>query len=260
MRGCHLGDRAGVNRGTPALPADLREVRRRATIRGVQPDVLAELRRTSLFAGARDEQLRPLGERTFTRRLAAGQILFTQGEPSEHLYVVRSGRIRIVVTSPRGDELTLTVLGPGDSFGELSVIDGSPRSATAEALEPVELLAVGAVEARQVLEREPAILLAAAAELAAMVRRLTGNAGDLVFLDLPRRLAKLLLTEAATGPDGRLRTQLGMSQSGLAARLGVTRQSLNRALSGLTRRGWIHTEGAVVVVHDAGALRRFADS
>src|SRR3954468_19523094 len=226
----------------------------------MQPDVLAELRRTSLFASARDDQLRQLADRAYIRRLAAGQILFTEGEPSEHLYVLRSGRVRIVVTSPHGDELTLTVLGPGDTLGELSVIDGSPRSAAAEALEPVELLAVGAAEARQVLEREPAILLAAAAELAAMVRRLTGNAGDLVFLDLPRRLAKLLLSEATPGPDERLRTELGMSQSGLAARLGVTRQSLNRALSGLTRRGWIAAEGPVVVVLDAGALRRFADS
>src|SRR3954452_21945830 len=140
----------------------------------MQPDVLAELRRTSLFASARDDQLRQLADRAYTRRLAAGQILFTEGEPSEHVYVRRSGRVRIVVTSPHGDELTLTVLGPGDTFGELSVIDGSPRSAAAEALEPVELLAAGAAEARHVLEREPPILLAAAAELAAMVRRLTG--------------------------------------------------------------------------------------
>jgi CRP/FNR family cyclic AMP-dependent transcriptional regulator len=223
-------------------------------------EVLAELRRTSLFAAADDVALRPLADRAFRRRLAAGQILFTEGEPSDHIYVVRSGRLRIVVTSPHGDELTLSVLGPGDTFGELSVLDGLPRSATAEALEPVELLAVGAAEARQLLGREPAILLAAAAELAAMVRRLTGNAGDLVFLDLPRRLAKLLLAEAAPGPDGRLRTTPGMSQSGLAARLGVTRQSLNRALAGLTRHGWIAAEGPDVVLLDAGALRRFSES
>jgi CRP-like cAMP-binding protein len=225
-----------------------------------QADVLAELRRTALFAGARDDQLRPLVDHAFTRRLAAGQILFTEGEPSDHVYVVRSGRVRIVVSSPHGDELTLSVLGPGDTFGELSVIDGGPRSATAEALGAVELLAVGAAEARQVLEREPVLLLAAAQELAATVRRLTGNAGDLVFLDLPRRLAKLLLGEATPGKNGRPRAMIGMSQSGLAARLGVTRQSLNRALTGLVRRGWIATEGADVVLLDPAALRRFADS
>lgn len=222
--------------------------------------MLAELRRTSLFSAAGDDALRPLAGHAFRRRLAAGQILFTEGEPSEHLFVVRSGRIRIVVSSPHGDELTLSVLGPGDTFGELSVIDGGARSATAEALDAVELLAVGAAEARQLLEREPALLLAVAAELAASVRRLTGNAGDLVFLDLPRRLAKLLLGEAAPGPDGRPRAAIGMSQSGLAARLGVARQSLNRALTGLVRRGWIATEGADVILLDPSALRRFAES
>jgi len=223
-------------------------------------DVLAELRRTSLFAAATEQQLRPLADHAYTRRLAAGQILFTEGEPSEHLYVVRSGRIRIVVSSAHGDELTLSVLGPGDTFGELSVIDGRPRSATAEALDAVELVAVGAAEARQVLEREPALLLAVAAELAATVRRLTGSAGDLVFLDLPRRLAKLLLGEASPGADGRSRAAIGMSQSGLAARLGVTRQSLNRALTGLVRRGWIAPDGADVVLLDPAALRRFSES
>jgi CRP/FNR family transcriptional regulator, cyclic AMP receptor protein len=223
-------------------------------------DVLAELRRTSLFAAAQDTELRPLADRAYTRRLAAGQILFTEGEPSEHLYVVRSGRIRIAVSSPHGDELTLSVLVPGDTFGELSVIDGRPRSATAEALDAVELLAVGAAEARQVLERNPALLLAVAAELAGTVRRLTGNAGDLVFLDLPRRLAKLLLAEATPAAGGRPRAAIGMSQSGLAARLGVTRQSLNRALAGLVRRGWIGHDGPDVVLLDPDALRRFAES
>jgi CRP/FNR family transcriptional regulator, cyclic AMP receptor protein len=225
-----------------------------------QAEVLAELRRTSLFGGASDEQLRPLADRAYTRRLAAGQVLFTEGEPSEHLYVVRSGRIRIGVRSPHGDHLILSVLGPGDTFGELSVIDGGVRSATAEAVEAVELLALGAAEARQVLERHPALLMSVAEELAATVRRLTGSAGDLVFLDLPRRLAKLLLGEATRGADGRFRAPLGMSQSGVAARLGVTRQSLNRALVGLVRRGWVATEGADVVLLDPGALRRFTDS
>jgi CRP-like cAMP-binding protein len=103
------------------------------------------------------------------------------------------------------------------------------------------------------------LLLAVAAELAAMVRRLTGGTADLVFLDLPRRLAKLLLAEARREPTGLLRVELGMSQSGLAARLGVTRQSLNRALGGLVRRGWIRPEDGGYVLRDPAALRRFAD-
>jgi len=81
-----------------------------------------------------------------------------------------------------------------------------------------------------------------------------------VFLDLPRRLAKLLIGEASAGADGTLRVDPGMSQRGLAARLGVTRQTLNRALSGLTRRGWVEAQGSQFVLRDPDALRRFADS
>lgn len=223
-------------------------------------DAVHDLRRATFFAAAEEHRLQGLAERSFPRRLRDGQILFTEGEPSEHLFVVRSGRIRIVARSPRGDELVLSVLGPGEVLGELSVIDQGPRSATAEALGDVELLAVAAADVRALLEAQPALLLAAAAELAGTVRRLTGSAADLVFLDLPRRLAKLLLGEASAGPDGTLRVDPGMSQSGLAARLGVTRQTLNRALSGLTRRGWVEAQGAHFVLRDPDALRRFADS
>jgi CRP-like cAMP-binding protein len=223
-------------------------------------DAVSDLRRATFFAAAGEAPLRGLAERSFARRLRDGQILFTEGEPSDHLFVVRSGRIRIVARSPRGDELVLSVLGPGEVLGELSVIDQGPRSATAEALGEVELLAVAAADVRALLEREPALLMAAAAELAGTVRRLTGSAADLVFLDLPRRLAKLLVSEAAVGADGVHRVHPGMSQSGLAARLGVTRQTLNRALSGLTRRGWVEAQGPQFVLRDPDALRRFADS
>lgn len=102
--------------------------------------------------------------------------------------------------------------------------------------------------------------MAAAAELAATVRRLTGSASDLVFLDLPRRLAKLLLTEAVPGPDGTLRVEVGMSQTGLAARLGVTRQTLNRALAALVRHGWVEQLEGRYVLRDPDALTRFTGS
>lgn len=223
-------------------------------------EAIVDLRRATVFGGADDAVLRGLAERAFRRRLRDGQILFTEGEPSDHLFVIRSGRVRIVARSPQGGELVLAVLTPGDVIGELSVIDEGPRSATAEALGDVELLAVAAGDVRTLLERQPALLMAAATELAATVRRLTGSASDLVFLDLARRLAKLLLAEARPGPDGALSMDTGMSQTGLAARLGVTRQTLNRALTGLIRRGWIEARGTEFVLRQPDALSRFADS
>lgn len=225
-----------------------------------ETEVVEELRRSSLFAGASDARLRALAATAFVRRLRDGQILFTVGEPSDHLFQVRSGRVRILVSSPDGGELTLSVRSAGETVGELSVIDARPRSAAAEAIGETALLAVPAAAVRTLLEHEPAVLMAAATGLATRVRRLTGSTSDLVFLDLPRRLAKLLLAEALPGPDGRLRVRPGMSQSGLAARLGVTRQTLNRALGSLVRHGWLETHGAEFTLADPEALRRFAGS
>jgi CRP-like cAMP-binding protein len=221
---------------------------------------VAALRQTELFASADPERLARLAGRAFVRRFAPGQVVFTEGEPSDHLYVVRTGRVRVLVHSSHGDELTLSVLGPGDTMGELSIIDGAARSASAEAVAATELLTLPAADVRAAFEADPALLLAVAGELAAIVRRLTGGAADLVFLDLPRRLAKLIVAESHETRAGAIRVELGMSQSGLAARLGVTRQSLNRALSGLTRRGWLSSADGGYVVHDLAALRRFADS
>lgn len=96
--------------------------------------------------------------------------------------------------------------------------------------------------------------MAWAQDLALTVRRLTGSAADLVFLDLPRRLAKLLIGA------GDAEVELGLSQSELAARLGVARQSVNRALAGLTRRGWIEVDRSTVRLRDRAALTRFAES
>ena len=223
-------------------------------------DLVADLRRTTLFASVEPATLEAIAARAFFRRFAPGQVICTEGEPSDHLYVVRDGRVRVLRHSGHGDQVTLTVLGPGDTLGELSLIDGRPRSASVEALTAVRLVLLPAADVLAVLRADPDLLLAVAAQLAATVRRLTGGTADLVFLDLPRRLAKLLLAEAREDTGERLRVDLGMSQSGLADRLGVTRQSLNRALAGLARRGWITADAGGFAIPDPAALRQFAAS
>jgi CRP/FNR family transcriptional regulator, cyclic AMP receptor protein len=223
-------------------------------------DLAEELGRLTLFRELPAAALEQLAAHAFVRRLARGQILFTEGEPTQHLFVVRSGRLRVVVSSARGEELVLAVLNAGDALGEISVLDGQPRSAGVEALEATELLAVPAGDVRQILVENPAALMAVAVQLAGSVRRLTDSAADLVFLDVPRRLAKLLFSEAVAQPDGTAVCELSMSQSGVAARLGATRQSLNKALAELARRTWITVDGTRVHIVDVAALRRFAES
>ena len=223
-------------------------------------DIGSELGRLELFHGLDSSALDALAERAHARKLARGQILFTQDEPTGHLFVVRSGRLRVLVSSPHGDDLVLTVLEAGDSFGEVSVLTGEPRSATVDALEDTELIAVPAEVVRQALVDNPVALLTLVSRLSATVRRVTDTAADLVFLDVPRRLAKLLVGEAVVQADGSTLCDLNMSQSGVAARLGATRQSLNRALGEFARRAWITVDGTSVRLDDADALRRFAES
>lgn len=216
-------------------------------------DAVGALRSVPLFAAAAADDVERLADAAFPRRLAKGQVLFTEGERSEHLYVLSSGRLKVLVSSPRGDELVLTVLVPGDALGELSVLDGADRSASAVALDDVTLWCVPASAVRELLRRSPAAALAVAEELAARVRQLTGTAADLVFLDLPRRLAKLLVSGGAA-------EAAGLTQSDVAAQLGVARQSLNRALQRLQERGWVEVQRGGIAVLDAPALARFAQS
>ena len=220
----------------------------------------AELSRVRILTALDERALERLAAVAFPRRFAANQILFVGGEPSDHLYVVRSGLLRVLTTSPHGDQFVLSTVGPGEVIGELSLLDRQPRSADVVAAELSELIAVPADVARSVLESDPQAVLAAARELAGQVRRLTGTMGDLVFLDLPRRVAKLLLSHSTTRPDGTTVSDLGASQSVVAAQLGVSRQSVNKALSGLARHAWIELEGRSVVLRDPAALRRYVES
>lgn len=211
-------------------------------------DLLADV---PILAEASLELREQLAASSYPKRLARGQVLFVAGEPCDALYVVRSGRLKVSVTSPHGDELVLAVVGPGESIGEVGIIDGGDRSAGAEAMDDTELVCVPRDSVVTLLRASPEAALAVAQELATTLRRLTDSAADLVFLDLPRRLAKLLVAEAAVE---------GMAQSQVAARLGVGRQSLNRALSRFADRGWVEVQRAGVVVVDAAALRRFSES
>jgi CRP-like cAMP-binding protein len=210
-------------------------------------ELLADVR---LIALAPPEQQDRLAATAYPKRLGRGQVLFVQGEPCDAVYVVQSGRLKVAVASPHGDELVLAILGPGESLGELGVIDGAPRSAGAEALEETSLICLPRDAVLRLLRSSPEAALALATDLAATLRRLTSSAADLVFLDLPRRLAKLLLADDLEG----------VAQAQVAARLGVGRQSLNKALSRFADRGWVEVQRAGVVVLDRAALERFAGS
>jgi CRP/FNR family transcriptional regulator, cyclic AMP receptor protein len=218
-------------------------------------DVTGILRETSLLRSLPEQDLKALAAASRLRSYRRGQIVFTRGDPGETVIVVVSGRVKISARSADGGELTLAVIHPGGLTGELGVVDGGPRSADAETLEESQLLLIPRDAVREVCARVPSAAQALTNSIAATLRRLTDATADLVFLDLPRRVAKILLGQPR-GDDGTVRFR--MSQEELAHQVGSTRQSVNAALRGFERRGWIEMHDRAVTVKQPAALSRFA--
>ena len=214
------------------------------------------LRRTSLLGGLAEEDIRRLAQRAVSRRYRRGQVVFTEGDAAESLMIVAEGRVKVLSISDDGRDHVLNILEPGETLGELSIADGGPRSASVEALDACTLLVLERRAVLELLRERPEVAEQLLKALGGHVRRLTGHAADLVFLDLPRRVAKLLLYRHRE--TGRPVIELGLNQTELAAMLGGSRQSVNQAMREFERRGWIVAEGQTVTMLDPERMRRYA--
>jgi CRP/FNR family cyclic AMP-dependent transcriptional regulator len=219
------------------------------------------LRRTRLFAGLDEPTLRALAERSVERSFPRHGRLFFQGDPGSGLFVVASGLVKVVVTSEDGEEMVLVTLGPGEARGELAVVDGGPRSAAAEALEPTSALLITRPVVLELAARDPALTEALLKALGGLLRRLTEQASDLVFLDLPGRMAKLLAglaAERGTATAEGIELDANLTQTDLAGMVGASRQSVNQILQGFARRGYLQVRGRRIVIHRLDLVRRRA--
>jgi CRP/FNR family transcriptional regulator, cyclic AMP receptor protein len=219
------------------------------------------LRRTELFGSLADDELQRLAEAARTRTFRRGQYLWYQGDPGDTLLVVCDGRLKVVFGfEPTGDEAVLHSVGSCEVLGELALLDGAPRSASVVALEQTTALILSRATVLDAMARHPAVLEAMLRAVGRLVRRLTEQNGDLVFLDLGGRLAKLLLRLAegrTPGNDG-IVLDTHLSQSELAAMIGATRPAVNRVLHLFAARGLIRVEGQVIVLQDLPGLQRRA--
>ncbi len=216
---------------------------------------------TSLFGDLDAAVLDGLGARAVPRTFQKGEFIFHEGEPGDSLFVIRSGLAKVFVTSAEGDEMVLTTLVPPEVFGELSLIDGGARSASAEVLEPTEVLVITRAVLLDTLHQHPEVTDSLLVNLGALVRRLTEQASDLVFLDLYGRVAKLLVGLAddrgETTSDG-IVLDLNVTQSDLARMVGGTRQSVNQILKNFDRRGYLELSGRTITLKEPEQLRRRA--
>ncbi|HEV8490575.1 MAG TPA: Crp/Fnr family transcriptional regulator [Candidatus Limnocylindrales bacterium] len=213
-----------------------------------------------LFAGLDRASLDSVGRGMRTRRFRRGEVIFHVGDPGDALFVVVSGAVKITLPSEAGDEAILATLRPGDFFGELALLDGAPRSASAAALEPTETLVLPRDRFRDLVAREPAIRDALLAAVARELRRLTLHVEELHFLDITGRLAARLVRlaeeQGSRQADGTVKLDAPLTQSDLAAMVGCTRQSVNKLLGLFVADGLIRVERDAIVISDVGGLRR----
>ena len=220
------------------------------------------LARCPLFAHADEHMLRSLANRLRRRRFRRNEVIFHQGDPGDSLHVVAVGAVKIVLPSAEGEEAIIATLRPGDFFGELALLDGAPRSATATALEPSDTLVLPRLVFVDVLDTLPGLRDALLTGVARELRRLTGHVEELHFLDLAGRLAMRLTRlarEAQPDARGQIRLDWPYTQSDLAAMIGGTRQSVNRLLSELVDERLISIEPDVLVITDLDELARRAE-
>jgi CRP/FNR family cyclic AMP-dependent transcriptional regulator len=193
-----------------------------------------------------------------TRRFARGVALFHADDPGDTLFVIRSGQVKVVLETDTADHI-LCLCGPGDCLGELSLIDGQPRSATVIAIEPVEALALSQADLLALIAERPTIGLAMMRRMAGMVRRANGQVQDILSLDAAARLGKKLLELAEchseTTEDG-LHITLPLTQQELGEMVGVTREEINRTLEQFERRGILTTCRRRIAIHRPDLLRQ----
>lgn len=210
------------------------------------------------FAGLTDEEAENLSQRLVLRRFSSDQIIFHHGDPGGLLYIVSKGKVKITHSTPDGQEAMLAIVGTGDFFGELALLDDSPRSATAEAIEPTETLTLHREDFMRYIQDNPEFAMHVLQTMARRIRRLNNQVSDIFFLDLPARLARQLLELAdehgKATKDG-IQIQLSLTQTDLAEMTGATRVSINKALGRFRRAGWVKVQGRKFTIVNVDELQ-----
>lgn len=222
------------------------------------PTVVASLAGIPFFAGLDPVALDRLAGSMRSRRFRRGEVIFHLGDPGDALFVIVSGEVKITLPSDSGDEAILATLRPGDAFGEIALLDGAPRSASATAMGPTETVVLPRDRFHELIATEAGFRDALFASIAGELRRLTRHVEELHFLDitgrLAARLARLAEDDGTPQPDGSIRLRASLHQGDLAAMVGCTRQSVNKLLGQFTDDGLVRVERDGIVVTDVRAL------
>jgi CRP-like cAMP-binding protein len=214
--------------------------------------VAALLRRVPVFASLEEEHTEHLSTQVVRRVVAKGELVTVEGQPAEGLYIVASGHFKRFKISPDGHEQILKFLQPGESFGEVPLLDGEPDPASTQALERSVLFILPRSRFQALVQQSPDLALGLIHFLARRVRHFTELVEDLSFLQRTERVAKLVLERSAIGDLNEL------TQSDMAAAAGTAREVVGRALREIEHRGAIHVEHGHITIRDRHLLEAIA--
>jgi CRP/FNR family cyclic AMP-dependent transcriptional regulator len=210
-------------------------------------------RQVPLFADLEEQDIKALMSMLTRRRYPKDSVIFFEHDPGDSLYLIVSGRVRVTILADDGREIVLAVLGEGDFFGEMSLLDNEPRSATAIAMEDTEVLIIHQKEFFSIVEKRPPILIKLLSVISARLRKANHQIGSLALLDVYGRVARVLLDLAQEQgtrlKDGRISFRRPTHQE-IANMIGATRETVSRMISDLHRQGYIEISGKNVIIQD----------
>ena len=209
-----------------------------------------------LFSGLDRIELQRFADVTREKFYPKGSVILFENDPGDSLFVVRSGRVKVVLIGEDGREVILGVLGVSEHFGELSLIDDRPRSAHVIAMEDSHLLVLRREDFRARVEASPKVAWALLAELSRRLRRADDKIGGLVLLDVPGRIARLLLDLA--DESGGLAIEKSLTHQTIAQMIGASRETVSRAMKDFQDAGWITVERRRIALADRPALEQRA--
>ena len=219
------------------------------------------LARAGLFQGVAEEAAEALAGSLSYSDYTRGEAVFTEGEQGDTLFIVLSGKVKIGRRAADGRENMLSVMGPSDMFGELSLFDPGPRTATATVVTEARLASLAHSSLRPWIKDRPEIAEQLLRVLARRLRRTNDALADLIFTDVPGRVAKALLELASRfgTPEGDgVRVHHDLTQEELAQLVGASRETVNKALADFSARGWMRVDSRAVTLLDRERLARRA--
>ena len=219
------------------------------------------LAKSPLLRELSEEDAETFRPHTHVVLLPRGERLFDEGDLGDCLYLVISGKVKLTRTAPDGRESLVSVHGPGDMFGELAMFDPTYRTSTAIAVTDARLAQIAHDDLRKVLTTRPAVALLLLKALAQRLRRVTETNTNLIFTDVPGRVAKALLELAdkfGTPAEDGIQVNHDLTQEELAQLVGASRETVNKALADFATRGWIQLSAKSVLLLDPDRLRRRA--